>query len=88
MFESAADAIGAAEAEATRMFENFKKMTDERDQLQARVVELRVALAVRDAERDALQARVAASPCLGIEIEPGWYSGCSGSGGDCPICGK
>ena len=25
--------------------------------------------------------------CPGIEIEPGVYSGCSGTGGDCPTCG-
>jgi len=28
------------------------------------------------------------SKCRGIEIEPGVYSGCTGTGGDCPICGK
>jgi len=27
-------------------------------------------------------------PCPGIEIEPGVFSGCDQSGGDCPICGK
>ena len=27
-------------------------------------------------------------PCPGIEIEPGVFSGCSGTGGDCPVCGK
>ena len=27
-------------------------------------------------------------PCKGIEIEPGAYSGCDQSGGDCPECGK
>lgn len=27
-------------------------------------------------------------PCPGIEIEPGVWSGCSGTGGDCPTCGK
>lgn len=26
--------------------------------------------------------------CPGIEIEPGVYSGCDQSGGDCPTCGK
>jgi DNA repair exonuclease SbcCD ATPase subunit len=67
----------------------------ERDQLQARV-EVAEALAKEmvaayescDQECSELQARVSASPCLGIEIEPGVYSGCDQSGGDCPICGK
>ena len=27
-------------------------------------------------------------PCPGIEIEPGMWSGCDQSGGDCPTCGK
>lgn len=27
-------------------------------------------------------------PCPGFEIEPGVFSGCDQSGGDCPICGK
>ena len=27
-------------------------------------------------------------PCPGIEIEPGVFSGCNQSGGDCPTCGK
>jgi hypothetical protein len=27
-------------------------------------------------------------PCKGMEIEPGVFSGCSGTGGDCPECGK
>lgn len=27
-------------------------------------------------------------PCPGMEIEPGVFSGCTGSGGDCPTCGK
>ena len=26
--------------------------------------------------------------CPGFEIEPGAWSGCSGTGGDCPTCGK
>lgn len=26
--------------------------------------------------------------CKGMEIEPGVYSGCDGTGGDCPVCGK
>ena len=26
--------------------------------------------------------------CPGMEIEPGVYSGCDQSGGDCPTCGK
>lgn len=26
--------------------------------------------------------------CPGFEIEPGVYSGCDQSGGDCPVCGK
>lgn len=26
--------------------------------------------------------------CPGIEIEPGVYSGCNRSGGDCPTCGR
>lgn len=26
--------------------------------------------------------------CPGIEIDPGVYSGCSGTGGDCPVCGR
>lgn len=26
--------------------------------------------------------------CLGIEIEPGVFSGCNQSAGDCPRCGK
>lgn len=26
--------------------------------------------------------------CKGIEIEPGVFSGCDGSAGDCPVCGK
>ena len=26
--------------------------------------------------------------CPGIEIEPGVFSGCDQSGGDCPVCGK
>lgn len=26
--------------------------------------------------------------CPGIEIEPGVYSGCDQSAGDCPTCGK
>lgn len=26
-------------------------------------------------------------PCPGLEIEPGVWSGCSGTGGDCPTCG-
>ena len=26
--------------------------------------------------------------CKGIEIEEGVYSGCDGSGGDCPVCGN
>jgi hypothetical protein len=53
---------------------HWLETTDTRDELKA--------------ERDQLQARVSASPCLGIEIEPGVYSGCDQSGGDCPICGK
>ena len=28
------------------------------------------------------------TPCKGIEIEPGVFSGCNQSGGDCPKCGK
>lgn len=27
-------------------------------------------------------------PCPGIEIEPGVFSGCDQSGGNCPTCGK
>ena len=27
-------------------------------------------------------------PCNGFEIDSGLYSGCSGSGGDCPGCGR
>ena len=27
-------------------------------------------------------------PCPGIEIEPGVFSGCDQSGGDCPTCGR
>jgi hypothetical protein len=27
-------------------------------------------------------------PCKGIEIEPGMFSGCDQSAGDCPACGK
>ena len=27
-------------------------------------------------------------PCPGFEIEPGVYSGCDQSAGDCPTCGK
>lgn len=27
-------------------------------------------------------------PCPGIEIEPGVWSGCDQSGGDCPTCGR
>lgn len=27
-------------------------------------------------------------PCPGIEIEPGVFSGCRQTGGDCPTCGK
>lgn len=27
-------------------------------------------------------------PCPGIEIEPGVFSGCNQSGGDCPTCGR
>jgi Tfp pilus assembly protein FimV len=57
--EQAEDRAEAAEAEATKMFANFKKMTAERDELQARVVKLRVALSIRNAEVDALQERVA-----------------------------
>jgi hypothetical protein len=30
----------------------------------------------------------AADKCKGIEIEPGVYSGCDASAGDCPTCGK
>jgi len=26
--------------------------------------------------------------CPGFEIEPGVFSGCDQSGGDCPVCGK
>lgn len=26
--------------------------------------------------------------CPGIEIEPGVFSGCDQSAGDCPVCGK
>lgn len=26
--------------------------------------------------------------CLGIEVEPGEFSGCDASGGDCPSCGQ
>ena len=29
-----------------------------------------------------------ATPCEGIEIEPGIFSGCDQSAGDCPTCGK
>ena len=29
-----------------------------------------------------------ALPCKGIEIEPGVFSGCDQSVGDCPECGK
>lgn len=29
-----------------------------------------------------------ALPCKGIEIEPGAFSGCDQSAGDCPTCGK
>jgi hypothetical protein len=29
-----------------------------------------------------------ALPCKGFEIEPGVFSGCSQSAGDCPTCGK
>jgi hypothetical protein len=29
-----------------------------------------------------------ATPCKGIEIEPGAFSGCDQSAGDCPTCGK
>jgi hypothetical protein len=29
-----------------------------------------------------------ALPCKGMEIEPGVFSGCDQSGGDCPTCGK
>jgi len=28
------------------------------------------------------------APCKGMEIEPGVYSGCDASAGDCPTCGK
>jgi hypothetical protein len=31
---------------------------------------------------------VVINTCPGIEIEPGVHSGCSGKGGDCPVCGK
>ena len=27
-------------------------------------------------------------PCPGVEIDAGAYSGCTGTGGDCPICGE
>lgn len=27
-------------------------------------------------------------PCPGLEIEPGVFSGCDHSGGDCPTCGE
>lgn len=27
-------------------------------------------------------------PCPGLEIEQGVFSGCTGTGGDCPTCGK
>lgn len=30
----------------------------------------------------------AADKCKGMEIEPGVYSGCDASAGDCPTCGK
>lgn len=29
-----------------------------------------------------------ALPCKGIEIDPGVFSGCDQSAGDCPTCGK
>lgn len=29
-----------------------------------------------------------ATKCKGIEIEPGVFSGCDQSAGDCPVCGK
>lgn len=29
-----------------------------------------------------------AAPCKGMEIEPGAYSGCDASAGDCPTCGQ
>lgn len=35
-----------------------------------------------------VNAMVDGSTCPGIEIEPGVFSGCSGTGGDCPVCGK
>ena len=28
------------------------------------------------------------APCKGIEIEPGAFSGCDASAGDCPECGR
>lgn len=36
----------------------------------------------------ALSAETAPEPCKGIEIEPGVFSGCDQSAGDCPVCGK
>lgn len=35
-----------------------------------------------------LQWRKIVKACPGIEIMPGEFSGCSGTGGDCPVCGK
>jgi hypothetical protein len=68
--EHAEDRAEATAHEATRMFGKFKRMTDERDELQARVVELRVALSIREAEVDALEARVEQAPrYLATELE-------------------
>lgn len=38
----------------------------------------------------ALRRRIdsGAEACLGFEVEPGVYSGCDQSAGDCPSCGK
>lgn len=37
---------------------------------------------------EVVAAPVLDTQCEGFEVEPGVMSGCSGTGGDCPACGK
>jgi len=46
------------------------------------IAKLQAEIKERQARLDELR------PCPGIEIEPGVFSGCDQSGGDCPTCRK
>lgn len=41
----------------------------------------------KSSERD-LRIAIKGTACKGFEIEPGVFSGCNQSAGDCPACGK